>query len=387
MGAPPDLQLVGDDLPLRLQRRLHCAPRDGLGVGRRACLFAAIAWVPLMIGAVLEGRVDAGAGRESLLDCYWIHVECLISIPLLVLGEAAACWTGAFLAQGFERNRVVAPRCQEAFERLVRQHVTWRRSNTAWSIIALTTLGWVVFTADANQAHLPTAIDPGSETSAVGFTGAWYLYVIRFLAITLLLGWLWRIALWWVLIGRLVRLDFALVPTHADRAMGIGFFERTPLAFAPFVLAVSATIAAKWAHYIVHHGAELQAFNRPLAALGALLAFLMLTPLCALVLPLWRAKRRALLEYGGLIARHGRLVHQRWIQQRDLDDPVLDAPELGPVADITALYEVIQRTRLAPISVVSIASVAVPLLVPMLLVSSLKVPLGPELLKIFELLF
>ncbi|MFO1364162.1 MAG: hypothetical protein U1F45_17175 [Burkholderiales bacterium] len=52
-----------------------------------------------------------------------------------------------------------------------------------------------------------------------------------------------------VLFWRIARLDLALVPTHPDRAGGLGFLERVPPLFAPVALAVGCVVrAARWAH-------------------------------------------------------------------------------------------------------------------------------------------
>jgi hypothetical protein len=44
--------------------------------------------------------------------------------------------------------------------------------------------------------------------------------------------WLWRLTLLVILLKRIAGLDLALVPTHADRAGGLGFLEKLPTAFS-----------------------------------------------------------------------------------------------------------------------------------------------------------
>ena len=63
--------------------------------------------------------------------------------------------------------------------------------------------------------------------------------------------------------------------------------------------------------------------------------------------------------YGTLIGRHGRLLHQRWIEGREPgDQPLLDAPELGSAADTAALYGAVRAMRTVPIGVSALVPVA-----------------------------
>jgi hypothetical protein len=98
-------------------------------------------------------------------------------------------------------------------------------------------------------------------------------------------------------------------------------------------------------------------------------------PLLAFTGPLKSAKKRALMEYGALVGRHGRLVHERWIEGRKLDEqPILDAPELGPVADTAAIYGAVKSMRTVPLGKSSVLPVVLAAAIPMLAVLSLQVP-------------
>ena len=95
--ADPDTQiehetsllLTTDEWPLKWQRRLHLVPREGMGLARRAILYALIAWAPLAIWAFLHGRAFPGGPVESLSAHFGVNVRCLIAIPLLILSGAS----------------------------------------------------------------------------------------------------------------------------------------------------------------------------------------------------------------------------------------------------------------------------------------------------------
>jgi hypothetical protein len=209
----------------------------------------------------------------------------------------------------------------------------------------------------------------------MGFGALWFLYVGRPIYLMLLIGWVWRVILMILLFRGIAGLDLVIVPTHPDRAGGLGFLERTPKAFAPVALAAGAVLAAGWAHDVVYHGVSAQSMQLPMAAfvVSALLVFL--SPLLVFAGPLLKAKKQALLDYGALIGRHGRLVRERWIEGREVkEDAILSAPELGPVADTTSLYEAVKRMRIVPLGKASIAPILLAAAIPMIAVFAIQVP-------------
>jgi len=106
-----------------------------------------------------------------------------------------------------------------------------------------------------------------------------------------------------------------------------------------------------------------------------LVVVLFLSPLFMFIGPLFRAKKQALLDYGVLIGRHGRLVRERWIEEKDVgDEEILNAPELGPVADTTSLYEAVTRMRTVPLGKSSVAPLILAAALPMIVVLAIQVP-------------
>jgi hypothetical protein len=152
-------------------------------------------------------------------------------------------------------------------------------------------------------------------------------------------------------------------------------------------LALSAVIVSRWAHEIVHHDATLQSYKLTAAALVILWSLYVLLPLFALAPALMAARARAIPAYSALVGEQGRLVHRRWILREPIDDkPILDAPEIGPVADAAAMYDAVKRMRVVPIGKGTIAKILVPILVPMIVVAALQVPIKQILLTVVKAL-
>ncbi len=76
-------------------------------------------------------------------------------------------------------------------------------------------------------------------------------------------------------------------------------------------------------------------------------------------------------------------VRQRWILgETPSDDAVLQAPEIGPVADTLALYEAVSRMKPVPFGKSTLLGIAVPTLIPILVLISTQVPIKEVLKKI-----
>ena len=367
--------LVRGDAPYRLQRRAGLVPTHGLGLVRRAAFWTLLAWLPLAVWAALMRRALPGEMAEPLLAHFGVHARLLFAVPLLILAEAMLDKPlGRLLAQ-FERSGLVVAAEQAHFDAALRAVERLRDATLPWFVILGLSfaMAWAADLSD--RAHeLQWAAD-AAQPSSLGFGGLWYLWVGRPLFLVLVLGWLWRLALLGVLLLRLSRLNLALVPTHADRCAGLGFLEKLPMCFAPLALGVGAVLASRWAHDAVYHGLALVDLKLQMLIFVVICVLVLCLPLLALMDPLKRAKKQALPQYSALVARQGRLVHQRWIEGREVDDaPILSAPELGPVADTAEVYRLVQGMRTSLLGKAAIVPVALAAALPMVAVLTLQLP-------------
>jgi hypothetical protein len=376
--------LVRDDLLFRLQRRLGLIPDKGLGTVRRAVFFALLAWLPIAAWAGFTGRALPGVAGEPLLQHFGIHVRFLVAVPLLILGEGMAHGLTTRLIPYFHTSGLVRDDRREAFREVIRSLVRLRNSTLPWVVIAALVAAGLVFKPPHGEEHELMWANVGEPALFdLGFGGWWLVYVARPIFIILLCTWLWRLVLLFLLLKRIAALDLAIVPTHPDRAGGLGFLEKLPLAFSPFVFAVSAVLASRLAHDVVYHGVHVQSLKLLAGVFLVLIVLLCLAPLMVFIPTLAGAKRQARLEYGALVGEHGRLVRRRWIAREPLDEqPLLQAPEIGPVADTLSLYEAVTNMRAAPIGKTALLTIALPTAIPLLALFAIKVPIKELLLKI-----
>jgi len=387
-AAVPDdsFDLLRNDLLLRWQRKLRIAPPQGLGVVRRAVFFALLTWMPIMIWAVLNDRLVHADTGEPLFKHFGIHVRCLVAIPLFILAEAMAGGVLQKIVGQFRSNNIVSDGQQAEFAAVLSGVARLRDSSLPWIVVIGLAFAWIF----GNPVHLDAhELSWAAAGSDFGFGGWWFLYVAKPVFVILLLGWLWRIALVILLFQRIAQMELSLVPPHPDRCGGLGFLKKLPMALFLVTFAVSAIIASRWMHDVLYHGQTLAALKAPFVAFVVVWGALMLSPLFLFAPRIAAMKSEALLSYGRLIGIHGRLVHKRWILGQNLTSEsvagdILDAPELGPVVDISAIYDAVQRVTPLPIGKSTIMMVLLPIIIPMLFVISQQIPIRELLLKLLK---
>jgi hypothetical protein len=94
-------------------------------------------------------------------------------------------------------------------------------------------------------------------------------------------------------------------------------------------------------------------------------------------------KRQSRVAIGALLAEYGRLFDQRWMRRERVDGAeMLEAPEIGPVADTVALFEVVSRMRVVPVSRGTVVPLALAAALPLVPVFATQMPLKEAVFKV-----
>lgn len=304
----------------------------------------------LLTGLVLElvllalATVDmhAGGHAQPLERLFMVHVRCLVLVPALIAGAVLVRFFLPWILSQFGTSGLLDG--EEGKDRLreaLREYRALRESRLANALIL--SLAFVpVLLGFLGARELDLLAWARLPDGRVGLAGLWYGLVVKPLSLILLLSWVWR--LWvalLVLCQRLRRLPLAFAPTHPDAAGGLGFLEELPLIQLPLVFAVSALVCAGLAEQFVNGEFSLRQEPYIAAVLVASLVLVAVAPMLLFLAPIRQMAYDAWDEYHGLLVRHGQRVHRRWIERKAEPDAegLLDAAELGPVADVGVLYE------------------------------------------------
>jgi hypothetical protein len=109
--------------------------------------------------------------------------------------------------------------------------------------------------------------------------GYWYGFVSRPLAQFIFIRWYFRLFIWARFLWQVSRLDLHLIPTHPDRAAGLGFVSASIFATSLLSLAHGVLVSGLIANRIFYAGAKLMDFKLEVIAVVVIVMLVMLGPL------------------------------------------------------------------------------------------------------------
>ncbi len=184
------------------------------------------------------------------------------------------------------------------------------------------------------------------------------------------------------------RIELQLVPTHPDRAGGLGFLSHTVYAFIPLLIAHGAFLAGLIGNRIFYVGAKLVDFKLEVLALTLFLLCAVLGPLLVFASQLTTAKRKGLGEYGTLAERYVRDFDSKWLRGGvSPDEPLVGSADVQSLADLSNSYDVVRTMRFAPIGKEAIVQLAAATLAPIAPLLLTMMPLEDLLKSLLAVLF
>jgi hypothetical protein len=229
---------------------------------------------------------------------------------------------------------------------------------------------------------------PSVEGSKLSLAGRWYGYVSLPIFQFLLARWSVRVAIWARFLWQVSRIGLRLVPTHPDRAGGLGFLSSTVYAFLPLAMAHGALLAGNLANRIVYLGATLPDFKLEILGLVVFLLCMVLGPLLVFAPQLWQTKLMGNREYGTLAQRYVREFDAKWLRGgAPADEPLVGSGDIQSLADLGNSLEVVRTMRIAPFTKEAILQLAAATLAPIVPLTLTMMPLEELLKKLFGILF
>lgn len=343
---------------------------DTLGlVKRRIMVFSVFTWLPLLLLSVLVGEAAGGDSKVPFLYDIDVHVRFLLALPLLLVAELVVHQRLRPIVQQFLVRGIVP---SEALPQL--QAIAGSAGRLRNSVLIEVLMIVMVFTAGhylwSSQIALETAtwfstlVDGQQQLSPAGY---WYAYVSIPVFQFMLFRWYFRIFIWARFLWQVSRLDLHLVPTHPDRAGGLGFLAGSVAAFVPLLLAQGVLLAGMIANRIFYEGATLLAFKPEVAAAVVFMLLLVLGPLSVFALQLATCKRQGLLEYGALASSYVCGFERKWLRDPPpQDEPLVGSGDIQSLNDLAGSFEIVEGMRLFPFGKTAVLQTAVVTLLPVL---------------------
>ena len=385
IAEPQDFSLVLGGPLFQLLRRSHLSGDALELVRQRIIVISLFAWLPLLALSALEGQLLGGRVAVPFLLDLEVHIKFLFVMPLLIAAELVVHERMRSVLKVFRERNLIPESDMLRFDAAVAAAFRLRNSVLAEVLLIAFVYGVGILIVWRHYTVLAAATwyaIPSLEGSKLSLAGLWYGYVSIPFFQFLLLRWYFRLFIWIRFLWQVSRIELSLVPTHPDRAGGLGFLSNTVYAFTLLAVAHGALLAGLIANRIFYVGAALPEFKVEIAVLVIFLLCVVLGPLLVFAPQLAQTKRTGLREYGTLAERYVREFDAKWLRSAaPVDEPLVGSADLQSLADLANSFEVVRTMQIAPITRDALLRLVAATLAPVVPLALTMMPLE-ELLKL-----
>jgi hypothetical protein len=358
---------------------------------RRIIVFTLICWLPLLLLSALQGQLLGGPSTVPFLMDVEVHVRFLVVVPLLISAELVVHRRMRPLVAQFLERDLVAGDDLPRFKSAITSAMRLRNSVVAeiLMIVVVYVFGSLIIWRHYTALDLTSWYSvPSGGDWTLSLAGAWFGFVSLPIFQFLLIRWYFRILIWARFLWQVSRIDLHLVPTHPDRAGGLGFLSGVVYAYVPLLLAHGAMLAGLYAQRIFYVGDTLPSFKLETIAMVIFLLLLVQGPLLVFSPQLAAAKRMGKREYGTLAQRYVREFDAKWLRGRaSADEPLLGSADIQSLADLGNSFEVVQSMNIALFSKGAALTFAGAIIAPIVPLALTMMPLEELMSKLFGVLF
>ena len=387
LREPSDFSLVlgGPLYQLWLRCGLVRPPMDLLK--RRIIFISLIAWLPLLALSLIGG--DTTGVSDTFLRDLETHVRLLVALPCLIGAELVVHQRLRSAVKQFIERGIVGPDELPRFNAAIQSAMRLRNSMVLEGglLVFVYTVGhwiWRTHIALDQTTWYAVAGDSGLHLTRAGW---WNAFVSVPIFQFILLRWCLRLVLWWQLLWRVSRLNLRLMPTHPDRAGGIGFLGNSTYAFLPILFAEGSMLAALIASRIFYDGAHLTEFKTDIFFTVLFLVATILAPVLMFLPVLIRTKLQGRREYGFLANRYAQEFDEKWVRNPAAGDPLMGSADIQSLADMANSYAVVQSMRPVPFSWETVTHLTIVTVAPILPLLLTMMPLEKIVDHLIKTLF
>ena len=388
---PYDFSLVLGGPLYQIVRRAHLSGETLELLRRRIVVIPLFLWLPLLILSALGGQVWGPAVRVPFLMDIEVHARFLLALPLLIVAELVVHRRMRPVVRQFLERDLIPETSRARFDAAIASALRLRNSVAAEVLlIAFVYLVGILYIWPRYGAlHVATwyavPVEGGRRLSPAGW---WFAYVSLPLFQFILFRWYFRLFVWIRFLWHVTRCELSLVPTHPDRAGGLGFLSAIAIAFAPLLAAHGALLAGLIANRIFFQGARLPDFKIELVAVVAFLLLVVLGPLLLFMPHLAEARRVGLREYGTLAQRYVREFDDKWLRgQASAAEPLVGSSDIQSLADLANSFEVVRSMNLVPFTRNTVVQLAAITLLPVAPLALTVIPLEELLKRLLQVVF
>jgi hypothetical protein len=386
---PPDFSLVLGGPLYQLLVRTHLEDSALGHLKKRLIIISLLAWLPLMLLSLIDGTAWGGVGVPFLYDIE-TQIRFLVVLPLFIAAELLVHQRLRLVVGQFIERDIITEDVLPRFREVIASAMKLRNSVSIELILLVFIFvgGHYIWTAVSGITKSITGTGTWYGTVSEGSTklsaaGYWYIFVGRPLFQFIMVRWYFRLFIWARFLYQSSRLELNLIPTHPDRAAGLGFLGVSIMAFAPLLMAHGAMLAGLMANPIFFLGAKLIDFKMEIVGGVLFLMLMTLGPLLVFSPRLLQAKRTGLREYGLLASRYVSEFDLKWVRGgAATDEQLIGSGDIQSLADLGNSFQVIREIKPFPFSRDTVVQLVVITLLPVAPLVLTMIPLEELLNKL-----
>jgi hypothetical protein len=390
LNEAPEFSLVLGGPMFDLFRRARLSGHTLEFARRRVVVIAGVAWLPLLLLALIGGHAIGGPLQIPFLYDIEAQVRFLIALPILIVAEVIVHSRLVHTVRRFVERRLIVPEDMTKFHAAIDSAMRIRNSLAVELTLLLLvyTLGLWVWWSQIATGSPSWYATPDGTALHLTLAGYWYAFVSIPIFQFMLVRWYLRFFIWFQFLWRVSKLNLRLIATHPDRAAGIGFLGQSAYAFGPILFAQGTMLAGLIANRILHGGENLMAFKMELAGLVALMILLVFSPLLSFNPSLSRVKREGLRAYGRLGSRYVEAFEEKWIRgAAPSDEELLGSADIQSLTDLGNSFAVVQEMRVVPFSFKDLVRLAAITAAPLLPLTLTVFSLEELVTRVIKILF
>ena len=324
-----------------------------------------------MLLSLVDGKALGGVGLPFLYDIE-MQVRFLVALPLLIGAELLVHQRLRLVVGQFIERDIITEEMLPRFREIIASAMKLRNSVAIELILLIlvfvggyyfwSTISGIAKIGSSTGTWYATATNSGNLLSYAGY---WYIFVSRPVYQFIMVRWYFRLFIWMRFLWQSSRLKLNLIPTHPDRAAGLGFLAVSIAAFWPWLMAHGAILAGLIANPIFFAGMKLTDFKMEIIGGVMFLLLITLGPLLAFSPCIMQAKRTGLREYGMLASRYVREFDFKWVRSiANNDEQLIGSSDIQSLADLGNSFQVIREIQPFPFGRDTVIQLVVIVLIP-----------------------
>lgn len=360
--------------------------------GKLALVGLCITWLPLVIITAIEGTLYSGTQLPFLKDVP-MQARVLVAIPMLIMIKFAIDGKVMAVLKYLSEALMSAEERELIFTTVLRRAKKMTGSALTEIILLLIVVG---STISLVKSGAYSALEGGTTSwmtsgiagnQTLSFAGYWATIISIPIFQFLLLRWLWRYFVWVLLLFRLSKANLILLPTHADRAGGLGIIMLAQRSFSLVFVAGSVVISGELIAQLREHPDLFETIRGEGIAYIVISLVFILIPLLFFTAKLFKTKNEGLLYLSKLGATLSGKFEREWVNDLPIEKRIA-AQQVDPsmVYDYSGVYDSVQQLRTIPVTLRDIISMGLTLFAPFIPIPLIHYSVAELIQKIAGLL-